>query len=172
LAAAVVITLLFVWQRLASGIGGYRIYEVPSRSMEPTIRPGERIIVNHDYYRGRPLRRGDVIIIHRDRENLVATRLIGLPGDVVEVSDVATIVNGSVLQEPYAVHINGGRPSYAAVGPLTIPEDEIFVMGDNRDMAFDSRHPGFERAETDDVKGRASVILWSDNRERIGKNIE
>lgn len=172
-AAAMVVSVLLGWHWLTRPIAGYRVYEVTSRSMYPTARLGERVVVNLEYYRDHQLQRGDVVMIHRDRQDiLILTRLIALPGDVVEVSDLATTVNGQVVAEPYVVHGNGGRLGTLSLGPLTIPDGQMFVMGDNRDVAYDSRYPEFEPASADDVMGRASVIFWSDERGRIGKEIK
>ena len=94
-----------------------------------------------------------------------------MPGDTIEVSDIATIINGSVVSEPYAVVGTGTHP-FANVAPRAIPDGEIFVMGDNRDLSLDSRVPQYGSVYTDHIVGRARFIIWSDKRERIGKKIE
>jgi signal peptidase I len=111
-----------------------------------------------------------VIIISRD-DGFIVTRLIGLPGETIEVSDRFTKINGSVVAEPYAVHSVGVYP-LPVIPARKLPEGEIFVMGDNRDISYDSRVLEYGPVYTDDVVGRVSRIFWSDKRERIGKRIE
>lgn len=168
LVAAIIVSFLLAWQWLADKVG--RVYQVPSTSMEPTIRAGETITVYHDYHKRYRLERGHVIIISRDGL-FVVTRLIGLPGETVEVNHTVTKINGSAVAEPYAVYGLGIHP-FPVVAPRKLAEDEIFVMGDNRNISLDSRMPDYAPVYTDDIVGRGRFIVWSDKRERIGNKIE
>jgi signal peptidase I len=96
-------------------------------------------------------------------------RVIGLPGDTVEVRDKRVYINGTRLEEPYVFYLDPpSNSSYHEVtsfdvreryGPVTVPPDQYFVMGDNRDNSQDSRYWGFLPRSL--VKGRALMIYWS-----------
>jgi signal peptidase I len=165
---------------------------IPSESMDPTLKIGDRVLVNKLMYHVHPPRRGDIIVfqdphpvaeVHRNPvsgffhwlgEGLgVSTsadkdfikRVIGLPGDRVEVRVVngrgVVFVNGKPLTEPYLNAIKETRP----YGPVTVPKDQLFVMGDNRTNSNDSRY-GLGFIPMDKVVGRAFVIIWPPSRFR------
>ncbi len=146
-------------------------YYIPSASMEPTIY-GEprgrqdRVLVNKYVYRLRAPRRGEIIVF---RAPLEATggpvqqdfikRLIGLPGDTVQVRDHRAYVNGEPLAEPYLpADLADASTRLANWGPRQVPAGHYFVMGDNRDNSADSRAWGFVPAY--DVHGRAMCVFW------------
>jgi signal peptidase I len=154
-------------------------FKIPSGSMEDTLLIGDHILVNklayglqipvHDtkiHFFGLlgPPQRGDIIVFPfpRDPSRDFIKRVIGLPGDRVEVRNHHAYVNGEALKEPYvrlderaALH-----PSrYSHWGPEVVPPGKLFVMGDNRDNSADSRDWGFLDSEL--VKGRAFIIYWS-----------
>lgn len=105
-------------------------------------------------------------------------RVIGLPGDEIEIRDKQVLVNGRVLEEPYTQHRDTRRMIRPRdnLGPLTVPADKYFVLGDNRDESLDSRFWGF--VDRDRIKGKAWRIYWSWEQGngprwgRIGQNIE
>jgi signal peptidase I len=158
-------------------------FSIPSESMEPTLQIGDRVLVNKVTYRFHPPRRGDIIVfsdphaapVHRNPASafihwLVSgigfnagsptdyiKRVIGLPGDRVQLIDGVVYVNGKALApEPY-LDPSPGPPSY---GPVTVPKGSLFVMGDNRGHSGDSRTIlGF--IPLDRVVGRAFVIVWA-----------
>lgn len=157
-------------------IGNYRI---PSGSMKPALIPGDLIIVDKTYA-VENLQHQDIIVFKypEDPGKAFIKRIIALPGDTIEISDKRVYLNGEKINEPFAVHLDAtNRPLRDNFGPVTIPANKVFVMGDNRDNSFDSRFWGcvtFSR-----IIGKANVIYWSwDNEnqsvrtERIGKRIK
>jgi signal peptidase I len=127
---------------------------VESISMQPTLYPGDYVIVNKLAYRlkGSP-DRGDVIVF-RYPPNPAAIpyikRVIGLPGDQIHIADGRVSVNGQLVVEPYlVVPTNRG-------GDWSVPEGQLFVMGDNRNNSSDSRSWGFVPLEN--IIGRAELI--------------
>ena len=157
-------------------------FKIPTGSMEQNLLIGDHLLVNKfvfsptatDAERGllpvTSINRGDVIVFKypEDPERDFIKRVIGLPGDVVEVRHKRVYIDGRPLDEPYVYYL---RPPSAAAspfgvadlreqyGPGTVPPSEYFVMGDNRDNSQDSRYWGF--LPRDLVKGRALIIYWS-----------
>jgi len=164
-------------------------YEIPSASMEPTLLIGDHILVNklvyglrmpdsifglrvgglpygHYLFHFEPIRRGDVIVFvyPRDPSEDYIKRVIGIPGDVVEVKAGKVWLNGAPMLDPHAhfeVPDNDriGASPRDFFGPVTVPPGNLFMMGDNRDDSSDSRFWGF--APEDNVEGRAMDIYWS-----------
>ena len=128
---------------------------IPSASMEPTIMTGDRIFGNRLAYRNEDPQRGDIVIFRfpDDESQLFIKRIIGLPGDTVEVKDGLVFINGSEtpLDEPY-VKVD----PIGDYGPVEVPLECYFMMGDNRNCSADSRfwqHP-FVRREK--ILGKAA----------------
>lgn len=153
-------------------------FKIPSGSMIPTLQIGDHILVNKLSYGiripfwehyivdfSRP-QRGDVVvfIFPEDRTKDFIKRVIGVGGDTVEIHGKKIYINGKQIDDPHA-HFEGddpqtvGLPSRDDFGPRTVPENHIFVMGDNRDRSYDSRFWGF--VNLDDVRGKAFLIYWS-----------
>jgi len=163
-------------------------FYIPSASMENTLQIGDRVLVNKLVYHFHPPRRGDIIVFedphpqaepHRNpvsafwhwlTEGLGVSsnpqkdfikRVIGLPGDKVEMVRGQVLINGTPLHEPYLNPVRDLR-NY---GPVTVPKDNLFVMGDNRTNSNDSRFLlGY--IPYDKVIGRAFVIIWPPSRVR------
>lgn len=146
-------------------------YTVPTGSMEPTIMPGDRILANRLVYRFREPRRGDIVVFTPTRsarescpsvggDAALVKRLIGLPGDRVEVVGAGpTLVNGRTLRIP------GPRPN--PTGPRRrwrVPAGKLFVMGDNRSASCDSRLWGDPFVPLDNVLGQAEAVYWPPRR--------
>ena len=153
-------------------------FKIPSGSMIPTLQIGDHILVNKLAYGvriplleeyllafGKP-ERGDVVvfIFPEDRSKDFIKRVIGVAGDSVEVRGKKVYINGKQVDDPHA-HFEGddpqtaGLPSRDDYGPRTVPENHIFVMGDNRDRSYDSRFWGY--VDLNEVRGKAFLIYWS-----------
>jgi len=146
-----------------------KVYRVPSSGMSPTIAEGEFITVDlHAYDRDLP-RHGDLVVCRwKGRETPLVRRVIALPGETIEIRDKSVLLQGKPLRESYAVHGDfmtvhpgdGLRPPYDSrdeLGPMTLPPDAYFVMGDNRDYAFDSRYLG--AVPLRDIVGKVVEVL-------------
>jgi signal peptidase I len=158
---------------------------IPSESMQNTLNPGDRVLVNKVVYHLHHPRRGDIIVFsdpnpaphgHRNpvssfwhwlTEGLGVTtspekdfikRVVGLPGETLEGKDGVVYVDGKPLDEPYT-RVKDVRP----FGPVRIPADSLFVMGDNRTDSKDSRY-GLGFIPYDKVIGRAFVVIWPPSR--------
>jgi len=153
-------------------------FKIPSSSMENTLLVGDHIFVNKfiygyhvPYTKGRILRfstpkRGDIIVFvfPEDPSKDFIKRVVGLPGDTVEVRRKTVFVNGEPLVEPYT-RFAEGRDADSLVRtrdnmpPVRVPEGKLFVMGDNRDRSYDSRFWGF--VDMDAIIGKALFIYFS-----------
>jgi signal peptidase I len=124
-------------------------------SMEPTLHHGEFVVVNKIAYMLGSPERGDVIVFHypQDPEQEYIKRVIGLPGDQVEVNAGTVYINGEALQEPYIA----APPTYND-RQWTVPAESLFVLGDNRNNSSDSHTWGF--VPMDYVIGKAAVVYW------------
>lgn len=133
---------------------------VDGLSMMPTLHDQDRMIVNKfSYTIGEP-ERFDIIVFHAPENKDYIKRVIGLPGETIEYKDDTLYVNGKAYEEDYLDE----NKQEVIDGPLTeplkitVPEGELFVMGDNRRFSKDSRHIGTIRMEK--VLGKTSVIYW------------
>jgi signal peptidase I len=125
---------------------------VENISMEPTLVPGEFLMVNKLAYKFGLPKYGDIIVFHYDPTEDFIKRVIGLPGDTVEVKGGVVYVNNQAFTEPY---INE-PPDYT--GTWSVPADSLFVLGDNRRNSSDSHVWGFVAMK--EVIGKAIVIYW------------
>jgi signal peptidase I len=159
-------------------------FKIPTGSMEENLLIGDHLLVNKFVFgptAAAPERavlpfgtvnRRDVIVFkypeEPDRDFI--KRVIGLPGDTVELREKKVYINGQPLEEPYVHFLQppSGKPEFSEVtsldvreryGPVTVPPDQFFVMGDNRDNSQDSRYWGF--LPRDYIKGKALFIYWS-----------
>jgi signal peptidase I len=135
-------------------------YKFPTGSMEPTLLIGDRFIVNKLIYKWTAPAQGDIIVFKYppDPDVSYVKRLIGAPGDEVEIQDRIVYINGKALKEEYVRH---DRPEsiYEHFGPVRVPPENYFVMGDNRDNSADSRIWGFVPKEN--LIGKPLFIYWS-----------
>ena len=119
-------------------------YRVPTRGMEPTIVLDQIILVRSLDATTHPVAYGDIISFRslQDPDTVYLKRVVGLEGDTVELADTTLIRNDQPVDEPYAVY-SATLPNFSRdFGPVTVPEDHVFLLGDNRDGSADSRRYG------------------------------
>lgn len=157
-------------------------YKIPSGSMKPTLLIGDHILVSKFNYGiklplirstllpiGTP-KRGDIVVFiyPEDRSKDFIKRLVGVPGDTIEIRDKKILINGLPYRDEHGVYVDhmiipGSVQPRDNFGPVTVPEKKLFVMGDNRDESYDSRFWGM--VDQRDVLGKALIIYWSWNGE-------
>ncbi|MCB2226247.1 MAG: signal peptidase I [Desulfarculaceae bacterium] len=162
---------------------GVQAFKIPSGSMKPTLLIGDHLLVSKSSYGlklpfsdvvvipiGNP-ERGDIVVFRfpEDKDKDFIKRIIGLPGESIEVRNKAVYINGKKLDEHWGhftdkVVLPSGVQPRDNYGPVTVPKDHYFVMGDNRDQSYDSRfwfggRGGFVPRE--DILGKAFIIYWS-----------
>lgn len=159
-------------------------FYIPSASMEPTLEVGDRVLVNKVVYRIGDIDRGHIVVFENpdpgelpdrglvggflnwlgeglgfaqpEHEDYIK-RVIGLPGETLEIRGRTVYIDGRPIAEPYLTP--EARAAMADFGPVTVPEDSLFVMGDNRGNSSDSRY-GLGFVPTDKVVGKAFVVVW------------
>jgi signal peptidase I len=162
----------------------FQAFYIPSGSMEPTLMPGDRVLVNKIPYDFHDPRRGDIIVFsdphpqpeqhqnvvfgffhwlfqglgvqHPENDDFIK-RVIGLPGDTVQGKGGAVYVNGQKIAEPYLTQTT--RP----FDPVKVPAGDLFVMGDNRSNSLDSRF-GLGFVPIAKVIGKAFIVIWPPSR--------
>lgn len=128
---------------------------VEGQSMEPNLHDNQRLIIEKVSYYVHPPRRGDIIVLKlpNHRSDALIKRVIGLPGETVEIRNGVVLINGEPLDEPYL-----NQSTYQGMPPRVVPEGEVFVLGDNRGFSNDSRSFGF--VPFSDIVGRAWFRYW------------
>ncbi len=161
-------------------------FYIPSASMEPTLRVGDRVLVNKLVYRFHPPRRGDVIVfedpnptaeadrgalsdfwhwlteglgVSSNPEKDFIKRVVALPGETIEIKNGRVFIDGKEIEEPY-LHPFRDMQDFE---PVRVPPDRLFVMGDNRANSNDSRR-SLGYIPSDNVVGKAFVIIWPPSR--------
>jgi signal peptidase I len=153
-------------------------FKIPSGSMEDTLLIGDHLLVTKFLYgtkipftdtkilKIRDPRQGDVVVFEypEDPSKDFIKRVVGTPGDVVEGKDKKVFVNGKPFENPHEIHkekeiIPKAQNPRDTFGPVTVPADSYFVMGDNRDRSYDSRFWGFVKSPK--IKGKAFIKYWS-----------
>lgn len=132
---------------------------VDGNSMYPTLEDGDNLIVEKLSYRFGEPQRFDIIVFPYDDHTYYIKRIIGLPGETVQIDEEGNIyIDGEILEEDYGAEVisNPGR----AAQPVQLGEDEYFVMGDNRNNSKDSRTEEVGNIHRDDIVGRAWVRIW------------
>lgn len=134
-----------------------RLMQVDGSSMEPTLHDGERLITTPLYGR---LKQGDIVVIRRKDGHPIVKRVIGTPGDVVDIDFSAheVRINGELLDEPYIKEPT--ERSFDVEFPITVPEGAYFVMGDNRNNSDDSRHSTIGMIDRRNIFGKAVLRVW------------
>jgi signal peptidase I len=146
-------------------------YRIPSASMEPTLHgcegcDNDRVLANKFIYRFTEPERGQIVVFRsvEDDETLLIKRVVGIPGDKIQIRDGTLYVNGEPQDEPY-VHANPCSrymPKTCAFGPITVPKRHLFLMGDNRAVSHDSRF--FGAVPEQNVEGEAFLRYWPPGR--------
>jgi signal peptidase I len=168
-------------------------FKIPTGSMEPNLLIGDHLLVNKFVFAPTlssaertllpttAIRRGDIVVFKypEDPERDFIKRVVGLPGETIELRDHQVHVNGRAIEEPYAHYLprpqgmGGGEITSDDVreryGPVQVPAGSVFVMGDNRDNSQDSRYWGFLPKEN--IKGKALLIYWSFDGSEGGLNL-
>ncbi len=139
-------------------------FKIPSGSMLPTLQIGDHILVNKFIYYFSPIQREDVIVFKfpQDESRDFIKRVIGLPGETLEIRGKQILINGKPIDDPHAVYGDWPIPRLGErehFGPVVIPPGHLFMMGDNRDHSMDSRVWGF--LDERKVKGKAFIIYFS-----------
>lgn len=145
---AVLILIFFLRAPVVSGL-----------SMEPRIANGEHVLIDTLSFHFRPIERGEIIAFRHDATTPIVylKRVIGLPGDRIEIVDGHVIRNGIVLDERYVRY-----PDHRSFAPLTVPASDLYVLGDNRADSDDSRAWGF--VPESQVIGQALMVVWPPDR--------
>jgi signal peptidase I len=134
---------------------------IPSASMVPTLKYGDRVLVNKFIYRFTEPQRGDIIVfksVEGDGQDLIK-RVVGVPGDEIAVRGGKLFVNGEPQKEPY---VNKKYPDRSFYAPTTVPKDHVFAMGDNRANSQDSRI--FGPVPEKNIEGEAFLRFWPPDR--------
>jgi len=142
----------------------FSIVLVDGMSMYPTLNPGERVAMEKiSRYIDLP-QYGEIIIVeYPDVDDECIKRTIGLPGDTIEVRDGQLYRNGTMIKEDYL-----NPDPYPDWGPYTVPDDTVFVMGDNRVRSLDSRSDKIGVIPRDKIDGHALLVIWPfDNIRRL-----
>jgi signal peptidase I len=159
-----------------------KTYKIPSGSMKPTLLIGDQIMVNKFIYGVKiPFirktlveltdpKRGDIVVFIYpvDRSKDFIKRVVGLSGETIEIKNKKIFINGKEYRDSFGVYVDNQIYQTSVnprdnFGPVTVPKNSIFVMGDNRDESLDSRFWGF--VDLNDVEGKAFIIYWSWNTE-------
>ncbi|PRO67166.1 signal peptidase I [Alkalicoccus urumqiensis] len=131
-------------------------YVVEGASMEPSLHDRDRILVNKTASWIGEYERGDIVIIEGENDRHYIKRVIGLPGESLEMQDGSLQVDGTEIDEPYILEMMEYTES---LEPVTLEEDEFFVMGDNRNNSLDSRN-GLGMIDEEHIVGRSAVVFF------------
>jgi signal peptidase I len=142
-------------------------FKIPNGGMAPSLLAGDHFIVNKLAYKDHAPHRGDIVVFKfpEDESKTFVKRIVGLPKDALEIRDKIVYLNNQVLREDdYAQHLDPKIIEKTLnprdnIGPLIVPDDCYFVLGDNREESLDSRFWGF--LKRDKIIGKVSLIYWS-----------
>ena len=180
----IALLLIFVATIVLTNTYFFSPYKIPAKSMVPTLLPGDHILVNKFFYKMHDPLPGDVIIFElpRNPKQAFIKRIIGQSGDKIEIKGKALFINDKPIREHYTINIDNQiippkTQPRDFFGPVIVPKNYLFMLGDNRDYSSDSRFWGFLPIEG--VKGKVSNIYWSWDKEnkkarwkRIGKFVK
>lgn len=191
-AAAIVGLIVVAWLSglVTRTVGGTQAFSAPSESNSPSIMPGDLVIADFKAYKSKEIAYGDMVIFENETKEMWLFRVVGLPGDKVQLTGDSLLINGRLVPsrfiagtemygepfEEYAEELpNGFRHNVykykkivieAEPETVTVPANSYFLMGDNRDNAMDSRYIGC--IGRDAIRGQVLYCYWSDECSRIG----
>ena len=138
---------------------------VPSASMAPTLEPGDRVLTNKLIYDFADPDRGDLVVfesVDERKDEEIVKRVVGLPGEEISVQEGVLLVNGEPRHEPYLLAAQerptNETPGIDSFGPMVVPQNHVFVMGDNRTNSYDSRF--FGPVPEENLVGEVSMRFW------------
>ena len=146
----------------------FQAFKIPTSSMEPTLKAGDRILVSKFIYRFSKPQAWDVIVFKYplDPKRDFIKRLVATQGETVSIDDGKVFVDGRIVDNPHMLEYYYNRGNYGAAGQkITVPKDKLYVLGDNSFNSQDSRYWGFVPEKN--LIGKAFVIYWPLNRMRI-----
>jgi len=163
-----------------SNMFGVRAFVLPANSMAPALEAGDYIMVKMNDDESLKPAHGDIVMFRHQRYPFLLKRIVAVGGETIEGKDGKIYVKGNLIDEPYAgywgrrEHLDAFNRQHATgdFGPITVPADHFFVMGDNRDNSFDSRDPEFGLVARDAIRGKPLYIYWSRNKTRVGREIK
>jgi signal peptidase I len=170
---------------------GIQTFNIPNPSMNPTMQPGDRVVASLNYYDNNPIQQGDIVVFNSPHGGIWTFRVIGLPSDSIEIKEGMVYVNNQlnelkatreyVLDGQEVIQYEEQLGQTKTIKTLRykkimtadtrnfekirVPENEYFLMGDNRDNAFDSRFLGTVKKE--DILGRVIYSYWGNTSDRI-----
>ena len=136
--------------------------KVIGQSMYPSLHDGDQLIVDKISYRFREPKRFDVVVFpyQYEQNKRFIKRIIGLPGETVQIVDGEMYINGSKLEDPYGEQVGLMEDAGIAADPITLSDDEYFVLGDNRNNSKDSRFSDVGPLHRDELIGRAWLQIY------------
>lgn len=161
---ALIIAFHYTFGVVLNSFESPKSYYVASRAMQPTLEVHDRVMTDQGAYRSRNPERGEIVVfrpgetlISRGLTGVIISRIIALPNEQVEVRDGKTFINQKPLEEKYIAE----QPDYQ-YGPILVPQNSYFMLGDNRNNSYDSKDWGFVPASN--VIGKVKLIYWPPNR--------
>jgi signal peptidase I len=160
---------IFIPARIWMSPLGVSSYRIATEAMMPTLQKGDFLMADLKAYNGRAPKRGDLVVFDypQDLTKQFIKRVIAIEGDLIEIKAKQVFIDGEPLQESYKVlidpRIDNSRDNF---GPLKIPANQCFVLGDSRDNSMDSRFWG--ALPLANVKGKALYVYWAKDKKRIG----
>ena len=165
---AKIIAIIFVLlpQTGCNDLISFKSFKMAASSMQPTIRKGDRILVNLSFYKSNGPKRGDIVVFRfpNDPKKQWIKRIVAFGGETIEIKDDAILINGKILdQNNIKKHLYNNAGEYGSEGKvILIPENHFFVLGDYSEKSFDSRYWGFLPEEN--LIAKAIKIYWPLNR--------
>lgn len=170
-----IVILAIILLSVTLRIMGFRAmrYELGKDSMSPTIAGGDICLcVMNRQYSAPDLQPGMIILFrHKGYSHVLTKRIIAREGDLIEFQGSKAIVNGHALDEIYLENVSMTK-EFGDVKRVKVPQNRLFVMGDNREHSLDSRHSEFGLIDVSQVVGKPLLVLWSGNKKKIGKRLQ